>query len=108
MSNRKDIWYVPMGPLYAYQRVTQHTQVRRLGPDRFAAACDLDPKVFFVSVTLEFRAPEGWRPEADGRALPERRAGLTDRWNEQYFRRDGEKLYVTVRPSTVVVVRRAE
>ena len=108
VSNRQDVWYVPMGPLYAYRRVVQHTQVRRLGPDRFAATCSLDPKVFPVSVTLEFRAPESWTPEADGRVLAERKAGLTDRWNEQYFRREGEKLYVTVRPSAVVVVGRPE
>ena len=108
LANRADVWYVPMGPLYAYQRVAERTRVRRLGPDRFAVAHDLPPHIFPNSVTLEFAfaAPGQWDVEANGRPLPERSTGLTDRWDQEYFRRQGDVMFVTVRPKAILQFRK--
>jgi peptidoglycan/xylan/chitin deacetylase (PgdA/CDA1 family) len=106
LANRRDVWYVPMGPLYAYRRVVERTAVRRLGPGRFEVAHDLPRRIFPMSVTLEFQVAPGWIPEANGRPLSERSSGLTDRWDQEYFRRDGGALYVTVRPNATVTFRK--
>ncbi len=106
LSGRADVWYVPMGPLYAYRRVAERAQVRRLGPGRFEVTHDLDPRAYGVSATLEFTAPAGWAPALEGRALPERSSGLTDRWDQEYFRREGGAVYVTVKPRAVIAFKR--
>ena len=105
LANRPDVWYVPMGPLYAYRRVAERTRVLRLGPDRFAVAHELPPQIFPNSVTLEFAAAGQWEVEANGRLLSERPTGLTDRWDQEYFRRRGNSLLVTVRPKAFLVFR---
>ena len=63
ISRRRDIWYVPMGPLYAYRVIYERTEVRPLAPGsakaRFELSNRLDPKIYSGSVTLEFAAPSG-------------------------------------------------
>lgn len=104
IARRQDIWYVPMGPLYAYHTVRESTQIRALAPQqsraRFVVYNNLDPKVFQNSITLEFVAPAVDHIRSNGRQIPERAAGLTDRWNEEYFRREADKLYLTIHPNT--------
>jgi len=39
---------------------------------------------------------------AGGKAVPDKTSKLTDRWNVEYARRDGNALLVTIRPNTVV------
>jgi len=63
---------------------------------RFSVSNNLDRKIYSGSLTLEFSAPPGTKVLADGKPLAERSNGMTDRWNEQYVRREGERLYVTV------------
>lgn len=101
IGGRADVWYAPMGPLYAYRRAREQTRVRPSGANRFEVENGLSPRMYPTSVTLEFAAPTGWAPEG----LPERAAGVTDRWDGEYYRRDGDKLYVTVRPKAVVTIR---
>lgn len=110
IAGRPDVWYVPMGPLYAYQTVSDRTQVSALDPageaQRFAVYNDLDLKVFNNSITLEFSFPEqdGIRVQSGGNPLPERTAGPADRWTNEYFRREGGRLFVTVRPNTILEI----
>ncbi len=112
LGGRPDVWYVPMGPLYAYQVVSENTVVRPIkskdGWERFAVYHSLDPAIYNNSVTLEFRVAGGGKLEARsaGAPLPERESKqLTDRWNVKYFRRAGESALVTVRPNTIVELR---
>ncbi|MBI1788937.1 MAG: polysaccharide deacetylase family protein [Acidobacteria bacterium] len=106
IARRADIWYVPMGPLYAYRTLRDRTEVRRLkGPIRYAVSANLDPKTYNGSVTLVFLAPSTLRPVASGTPLPERSDGMTDRWTDQYYRREGKTLFVTVRPNTILEFR---
>lgn len=105
LAKRAEVWYVPMGPLYAYQRVMERTRVRQVAPGEFEVAHDLDAKMYSTSVTLEFRAPGEWRVEVNGVPLVERSGRLTDRWNEEYWRRSGEIVYVTVKPKAIVKFR---
>jgi peptidoglycan/xylan/chitin deacetylase (PgdA/CDA1 family) len=109
VSRRQDVWYVPMGPLYAYQTVREETQVRRLEPQdalaRFAVYDDLDPKIFTTSVTLEFSVSTEAKKlvvRASGKPLPEKALGLTDRWDVEYYRREGQSVFVTLRPGTIL------
>lgn len=70
VSGKRDAWYVPMGPLYAYRTIAEKTTVKpgeRAGT--FVAAHDLDRKIYGGAVTLEFEAPGG-----DGGAIERRRA----------------------------------
>lgn len=109
IGGRADVWYVPMGPLYGYHTVSERTEVRPLAPAgakaRFAVYNDLDPRIYNMSLTLEFAAPGVKRVFAGRERLLGRKAGPTDRWNEQYFRRDGDTLYVTVQPNTILEFR---
>jgi peptidoglycan/xylan/chitin deacetylase (PgdA/CDA1 family) len=109
IGRRPDTWYVPMGPLYGYRTLHQRTQVRPLAAGgavaRFAVFNDLDPKIYNGSITLEFRAPAGVGVFSSGRLLAERPPGATDRWTGEYFRRDGDTLWVTVASNTVVEFR---
>ncbi|MCC6342061.1 MAG: polysaccharide deacetylase family protein [Bryobacterales bacterium] len=106
ISGRKDVWYVPMGPLYAFRTLTGHTTVRALDSGRakarFAVSNDLDGKIYNGSITLAFAAPPDIEVLSGGRKLPSREDRLTDRWNAEYVRREGERLYVTVRPATTL------
>jgi peptidoglycan/xylan/chitin deacetylase (PgdA/CDA1 family) len=110
VGRRADVWYVPMGPLYAYRTLSERTVVTP-GPASgnakavFNLSTTLDTKIYNGSVTLEFQAPVGTQVTSSGRTLAERPAGPTDRWDGEYIRRDGERLYVTVRPSATVVFR---
>jgi peptidoglycan/xylan/chitin deacetylase (PgdA/CDA1 family) len=114
IGGRPDVWYVPTGPLYAYQIVRENTVVTPLGPkdgwERFAVHHDLDPKIYDNAVTLAFATPEATKIEvrAGGKVVPERTAKLTDRWNAEYFRRDAGGLLVTVRPNTIVELKEAK
>jgi hypothetical protein len=118
LGGRRDIWYAPMGPLYAYKIVVDRTEVRAISPAprkpwsekapagaRFAVFNDLDPKIYQNSITLQFTAPAGAHVLSGGKSLPERGNGLTDRWSDEYFRREGKTLYVTVRPNTILELR---
>jgi hypothetical protein len=109
LGGRRDVWYVPMGLLYAYRTVADRTEVRSLdassGAARFAVFNDLDPKIYWNSITLQFAAPANARVLAGGKPLAERQTSLTDRWSDEYFRRDGTTLYVTVRPNTILEFR---
>jgi hypothetical protein len=109
ISRRRDVWYAPMGPLYAYRSIFDRTEVRALSPRgtkaRFAVANDLDTKIYSGSITLEFRAPAGLAILSNGRRLDGQANAMTDRWDQEYFRRDGEHLYVTVRSNTTLEFR---
>jgi hypothetical protein len=108
IAGRPDVWYVPTGPLYAYQIVRENTIVTPLGPrdgwERFAVHHNLDPKIYDNAVTLTFTIPAAAKVEvrAGGKAVPEKAAKLTDRWNVEYSRRDGGSMLVTIRPNTIV------
>ncbi|MGH9627430.1 MAG: polysaccharide deacetylase family protein, partial [Bryobacteraceae bacterium] len=112
ISRRPDVWYVPMGPLYAYRKIYESTEVRQLSPEsasaRFEVSNDLDPRIYGGSITLEFRAPADVAILSNGKPLAERSGEVTDRWNEEYFRRDGEHLYVTVLSRTTLEFRGAD
>lgn len=110
IGGRKDVWYVPTGLLYAYKTALDRTEVRPLEATqgaiaRFAVVNDLDPKIYRNSITLQFAAPANVTVTANGKALPARKAGPTTRWDEEYVRREGRTLFVTVRPNTVIEFR---
>jgi hypothetical protein len=109
IGGREDIWYVPMGPLYGYRSLAEQTLVQLLKPAgavaRFAVFNRLDSKVYSGSITLRFRASMATRVIVDGKELSERVAGPVERWDGQYFRRDGGDLLVTIRPNTIVEFR---
>lgn len=106
IARRKDVWYVPMGPLYAYHTIQEKTEVRMLkagrSKARFELSNQLDPKIYSGSMTLEFIAPPNTVVLSNGRKLAEQSDSLTDRWDEEYFRREGEHLYVTVKARTIL------
>jgi peptidoglycan/xylan/chitin deacetylase (PgdA/CDA1 family) len=105
VSRRGDVWYVPMGPLYAYRSLVEKTEIRRLPSSeskvRFQVACPLDPKIYSGSITLDYEAADGISVTANGKRLAEH-GGMTDRWDREYFRRERDHLYVTVRPNTIL------
>lgn len=109
IARRADVWYVPMGPLYAYKTLRDGTEVKALSPNgvkaRFAVSNSLDAKIYNGSLTLDFGAPAGVSVYAKGRKLPERSSFAADRWTEEYCRREGEHLYVTVHPNTTLEFR---
>ncbi|MGH9160966.1 MAG: polysaccharide deacetylase family protein [Vicinamibacteraceae bacterium] len=107
VGGRADVWYVPMGPLYAYRTLTEQTQVSPApapggGHARFTVRTTLDTNIYNGSLTLAFDAPPGTTVASSGRKLAERGDGPTDRWNEEYVRWDEGRLYVTVRPNTTL------
>jgi peptidoglycan/xylan/chitin deacetylase (PgdA/CDA1 family) len=106
ISRRPDVWYVPMGPLYAYKTIHQRTEVRPLSSgSRFSVSNHLDRKIYDGSITLEFQAPAGVQVLSNGKRLPERTKEVADSWYEEYLRREGERLYVTVRSNTTLEFR---
>ncbi len=109
IGRRRDVWYVPMGPLYAYHTIHESTEVRPLSPGsakaRFELSNHLDRKIYSGSITLEFAAPAGMSILSNGRKLAERAGEMTDHWDQEYFRREGEHLYVTARSNTILEFR---
>ena len=109
IARRDDIWYVPNGPLYAYESVVEHTQVHALGEGRFAVVHDLSPTVYPNSVTLEFEMGQGkiWTVRS-GRTIRRRDPGPTYGWEGEYYRRDGDRLLLTVKPNSVVEIQASD
>jgi peptidoglycan/xylan/chitin deacetylase (PgdA/CDA1 family) len=109
IGGRDDVWYAPMGPLYAYQILSEQTVVRQASStgagSRFAVCNPLDPKIYNGSITLEFQAQVPVIVLADGRKLSERASGPVTSWTGEYVRRCGQSLLVTVRPNTVLEFR---
>jgi peptidoglycan/xylan/chitin deacetylase (PgdA/CDA1 family) len=110
ISGRPDVWYVPMGPLYAYADVREHTEVCPLGDGRFAVVHDLNPGIYPNTVTLEFSVdrPGRWRVSAGSEELPGRPAVPTTGWQEQFWRQEEGRLLVTVRPNAILEIHPAE
>jgi peptidoglycan/xylan/chitin deacetylase (PgdA/CDA1 family) len=106
IGKRSDVWYVPMGPLYAYRTVRERTEVRELEPkdgiERFAVYNDLDGKIFNGVLTLEFSVPERITPLSHGKPILEGSPQLTDRWEHEYFRREGDRVFITIHPNTIL------
>ena len=109
ISRRPDVWYVPMGPVYAFKTIVDRTDVRPLSNGgakaRFAVSNTLDRKIYSGSLTLEFTAPPTISVLSGGAKLAERGKTVTDRWNEEYVRREGDRLFVTVRSNTTLEFR---
>jgi hypothetical protein len=109
IGGRADVWYVPMGPLYAYRTLVGATSVRPLASRdaraRFAVLHRLDPTIYNGSVTLEFQASAPLRVIANGREVAERPAGPVTRWTGEYLRRVDERVLLTIRPNAVVEFR---
>ena len=110
IARRADVWYVPMGPLYAYKTLADKTEIAPAAAPRgakaaFRVSTTLDTKIYNGSITLELQAPAGTTVTASGRKLAERPAGPTDRWTGEYIRRDGQRLFVTVKPNSTVELR---
>jgi hypothetical protein len=106
LGKRADVWYVPFGPLYAYKTLREKTEVNPAGKGKFSIMSSLDPKVYNGALTLEFSAKAPVRVLANGRPLVEKTSGVTDRWTDEYWRREGTRLFVTVRPGTALELRR--
>ncbi|MEZ5399501.1 MAG: polysaccharide deacetylase family protein [Bryobacteraceae bacterium] len=98
ISRRPDVWYVPFGPLHAYRRLRESTEVRELGEGRFTVLSNLDPKVYSGSVTLEFRADTNTRVLYGRRELKQAKRGETPGWDAEFVRADGDRTLVTIRP----------
>ena len=109
IARRADVWYVPMGPLYAFHTIVEKTEVRPMSNGnakaRFAVSNTLDRKIYNGSLTLEFTAPASISVMSGGKKLAERATGVTDRWTEEFVRREGDRLFVTVRPNTTLEFR---
>src|SRR5262245_21911234 len=109
ISRRPDVWYVPMGPVYAFKTIADATEVRPLassgGRPRFSVSNTLDRRIYSGSLTLEFAVRAGMSVFSAGKKLEEPRRRLTDRWDEEYVRREGDRVFVTVRPNTTLEFR---
>ena len=107
IARRDDVWYVPIGPLYAYRDVVGHTKIHSLGEGRFAIVHDLSPIVYPNSVTLEFEvdAAKSWEMRTADGVLPTQAGGPTYGWDREYARQDGKRLLVTVHPNTLLTIR---
>ena len=101
VGKRRDVWYAPMGPAYAFRTIRDKTVVKPLaGGSSFVVSNDLDRRIYNGTLTLEFEAPAGVQVLSGGRLLAEQGDDLTDRWDREYVRREGGKLYVTVYSNT--------
>jgi peptidoglycan/xylan/chitin deacetylase (PgdA/CDA1 family) len=109
IGRRGDVWYVPMGPVYAFRAIAERTEVRPTSKGnakaRFAVSNTLDRKIYNGSLTLEFAAPPSVTVTSNGKKLAERATGPTDRWDEEFVRREGDRLFVTVRSNTTLELR---
>jgi len=65
----------------------------------------LDSRVYRNSVTLEFHATRQPRVTAGGKQLAERTTSMLNRWDGEYVRRAEQRLWLTIRPNTVVEFR---
>ena len=70
---------------------------------RFVLGTKLNRKVYNGSVTLEF-VGKG-KPVFDGVALEERARGIVLQWQGAWFRRAGNRVFVTVPPTGVLEFR---
>ena len=104
VGRRPDVWYAPMGPLYAFRTIRDRTSVKPLAnPLVFSVSNDLDRKIYSGTLTLEFEAPTGVSVLSNGKPLPEQPGDrMTDRWDREYVRRDGARLYATVSSNTTL------
>ena len=106
VGGRADVWYVPIGPLYAYRTSSTETLVRQLRPTgaatRFAVYNSLDPKTYNGSITLEFQTRTPVTAIANGKKLAERGSEPVTRWGGEYLRCMGQSLLVTVQPNTLL------
>jgi hypothetical protein len=75
------------------------------GRPGFSVSNTLDRKIYSGSLTLEFAVPAGMSVFSAGKKLEEPRRRLTDRWDEEYVRREGDRVFVTVRPTTTLEFR---
>jgi peptidoglycan/xylan/chitin deacetylase (PgdA/CDA1 family) len=105
VGHGSDVWYIPMGPLYAHHILSEKIHVREIGKTRFAVSNDLDPRIYNGSITLKFGAPADVRVVVGGKELNEFRSEVTDRWNSQYVRREKDVLLVTVAPNAIIEFR---
>jgi hypothetical protein len=111
IGGRPDVWYVPVGPLYAYQIVRENTIVTPIaakdGWERFAVHNNLDPTIYDNAVTLAFAIAAAHKVDvrAGGKPVPQKAGKLTDRWNVEYYRRDEAATLVTIRPNQIVELR---
>lgn len=99
VARRGDVWYVPMGPLYAFREIREKTAVKAEGSGTFSVSNDLDRKVYMGALTLEFEAPPDAVVMADGRMLPEAKEPIAGRWDAEYVRRASGRTFVTVKPN---------
>lgn len=106
IGSRADVWYVPMGPLYAYKTILEKTDARQISPNRFSIFNLLDKKMYPSAITFEFRVTGGTpKVLANGEELRERPAGPTFGWRASYYRREGDRYFVTVRPDVTLEFR---
>ena len=108
LGGRNDIWYVPLGPLYAYQLVAENTIVSRLkavnGLERFVVYNMLDPRIYRNSITLEFKATTDTKIRVllEGKDLPEHAEGPTKEGSANYYRLSNDSILVTVQPNSIL------
>ena len=102
VGRRQDTWYVPMGPLYAFRTLRDRTNVKPSGLGTFTVTNDLDRRIYGGTVTLEYDALEGTAVRADDRLLSEESKPMMGRWDREYVRREGRRVYVTVHPQTTL------
>jgi hypothetical protein len=106
IGRRPDVWYVPLGPLYAFRILTEETSVRQLKSRdalaRFSVFNQLDPKIYNGSISLEFEAREPVRVIANGKEVAESASGPVNRWDGQYYRRVDGRVLLTILPNTIV------
>lgn len=109
ISRRSNIWYVPMGPLYTFKKIVQETEVWPLSSGnakaRFVVYNEFDPKVYPNSITLEFFVSGIEKVISNGNVLKENNEKITDRWDTQYLRRTEDRMFVTVKPNTILEFR---
>jgi peptidoglycan/xylan/chitin deacetylase (PgdA/CDA1 family) len=109
VGGRSDVWYVPMGPLYAYRTISESSTVKPLPAGshkaRFSVSNVLNPKIYSGSISLEFSAPSNVAVLSNGQILPEGKSASADRWDGEYYRRDGDRVIVTVRSNTTLEFR---
>ena len=100
-----------MGPLYAYKTLSDKTEVTLGGgATRRAGGVPRADHARHQDLQRQHHAriPGAARAltvTSSGRRLAERAAAVTDRWTGEYVRRDGERLFVTVKPNTTVEFR---
>ncbi len=90
IGGRKDVWYVPLGPLYAYHRMRESVEVKPAGENRFRVTSS--GALPGVAVTLDFAASEAYVAFVSGKPADSHR--------------EGERVFVTVEPGITVEFRR--